>query len=196
MSACLEMALEAAHGREAVERITETISEMMWGGRRSEGNEGDDGAVYIADVQMVDACNHVAVGSFWIGGTEYSFEVDNGNNAGFVFRKLSADTPIPNIEIHRTEWDVEPAEFPLIETKEQAERFLWKWGLTRKNADVRKMTGSYAYDRMFQPGGQIESHYRDKAAKFGLRLTSKESVEERRQQIARQFGVELERIQS
>jgi hypothetical protein len=192
----LETALEAKHGAEAFEKVCETISEMMWSRQTSDGQEGEDGAVYIADQQMVDACNHIATASFWLRGTEYSFEVANGNNAGFVFYKLSADAPIPTIEIRRTEWDVAPAEFPLLEDKQQAERFIWKWRLFRKRADVRQMLGAYAYDRMFQPGTKIEGHYRDKAAKLGMRITSKEAVEERERLIAGQCDVDLSRIQS
>lgn len=174
----LEAPLIEKHGEKAVEAVCETISEMMWERETSHGEEGADGSVWISDQQMINACNHIATGSFWLGGAEYAFEVENGNNNGFMFRHLSEDGPIPDIEIHHTVWDVEPLDTPICDTKQKARFFLAKFDLLRKRDDVREIIRAYSYDRTFQPGAQIESHYRDKAARLGFRLTSKECADD------------------
>ena len=168
-------------GSDAVDQIAETIGEMMWSGDRSDASdEGQDGAVYIADCQMINACNHLASGSFWWGGVEYSFLVENGNWNGFVFRELSDTAPIPDVTIQRTRWAIAPLNVD-VATPQQARTLLATWKIFEGRADIKEMLGSYNYDRTWQPGGLIEGHYRDKAAKIGARIVSEDHANEIRQ---------------
>ncbi len=178
MARLTEDELAARIGNGACERVAETIGEMMWDGRTESGpteEEGQDGHVYLSDVQEIDACNHMASGSFWWGGTEYSFLVENGNWAGFVFRSLSDTTPIPDVEIRRTVWAIAPANWMQC-TGENADFMLRKWAALKGRADVKDLIGSFTYDRRVQPGEAINRHYRDKAAKLGAILVSEEEA--------------------
>ena len=170
-------------GEAAVELVCERITELMIDESSFAGDgEGTDGHVYLSDCQMIDACNYRASGSFWWGDIEYSFLVDNGNRNGFVFRELSDTAPIPNVEVHRTRWAIAPLNTN-VRTPQQARFLLAKWKGFEERADVKEMVRDYSYDRTWQPGGLIESHYRDKAAKIGARIVSEDHAQEIRRDL-------------
>ena len=186
---CAELStLEASMGTEFVTGLSMDVSEMMWADRRySDGEEGEDGFISILDIEMIDVCNHVAVGSFWAKGVEYAFEVENGNNNGFVWRSISADGPIPDIVIEHTSWALAPKP-EVIEghlERNTPESLLILWDAFLKRPEVADLCRSYSYDRMFQPGVVVEDHYRKKASKMGFVILPQEHVDEVRANLER-----------
>lgn len=173
--------IEQHEGAGFVECVAQEITEMMWDRSRvSSVSEGDDGYVNITDMQMINACNHVAVGVFWVGGVEYSFEVESGDRSGFVWRSVSADNPIPEIKIEHTKWALFPTR-DIIDAhiaNGQAAFLLTKWGLFLERPDVVEICRSYAYDRMFQPGSKTETYWKARAASYGLHIGSEQTSNE------------------
>ena len=159
----------------------------MWSGNREcEIAEGDDGHISIAEIEAINACNHVAVGVFWRGGVEYAFEVESGNNAGFVWRSISQDGPIPEIQITHTKWALAPRA-DVVEKhvqKGSQTQLLTLWDVFLERPDVAAILTKYAYDRHFQPGSKVESYWRGQADNVGMVLVPQEEADSVRALIA------------
>lgn len=166
-----------------MEQICEEIAEQLWDrDRSSKLEEGEDGYVWIADIQAINQANHVLVGVFWLGGVEYSFEAESGDNNGWMWRSISADEPIPSIEIQHTKWALEPNSALVDKALRagQGEFLVAKWDALSGREPYKSLPGKYAYDRFFQPGILIETHYRDLAAKVGFVLVDQQAADETR----------------
>lgn len=152
--------------------------------------EGDDGHIFIADIQNRDACNQDITGSFWWDGVEYSFYCQSGNNAGFVWCEVSADEPIPDIEIHQTKWTIQPQNLGIdgdtVERMaEQAKLRLAVWDVFLKRTEVIEKLKNYMYDKHFAPGGRTENYYRDWATSIKAEIVTEETAKETRRYLER-----------
>lgn len=156
--------------------IAETICELMASRERSYGVEGEDGSVYVSDVQMINACNHLAAGSFWHEGEEWSFLAESGDMNGFYYRELSKDAPIPKINYKPPAFQIVP--IATIRNQAEAKLMLVKIKAFRDRTETKELLAAYSYDRTFQPGGLIEKHYRDRAAKIGAKIVRSETAAE------------------
>jgi len=59
-----------------------------------------------------------------------------------------------------------------------------EWDAMLKNhPKIAEIPGKYSYDRHFQPGGLIESHYRDAAAKHHFEIVTAETAAETRARL-------------
>jgi hypothetical protein len=141
----------------------ERIVNAHWSG-------GGPGVVF-RDVHQHDACNHTLSGTINIGGRVFGFIVRNGNNDGTeVVEWGDADdigiyeppppgeslTSLPTLNIYSDQ--------------ERRIRGLTIYALWRKEPWFVEQARKYAYDRHFQPGGFVESHYREWAEKKGVRI--------------------------
>lgn len=136
--------------------------------------EGDDGAVYIADIQAINAINHVAVGSFWLDGIEYSFEVESGNHNGFVWRSVSEEAPIPDIKIVHQRYALEPSleivSKHILEGRQAL--LLAKWDAMVAREPFASIPSKFAYDVYFCPTDRVGHYWKAKAAKGGFVITT------------------------
>lgn len=167
--------------------ICEEIAEMLWDRARvSSLEEGEDGYVWVADIQDLNVCNQAITGTFWIDGTEYSFEAECGDWNGWVWRSISADAPVPTIEIHHTKWALEPNNELVGDAlmKGEGKFLIAKWDALISREPCKSIPGSYSYDRHFQPGGSVETHWKDKAAKYGFVLVDQETANETRARLS------------
>jgi hypothetical protein len=165
-----------------LDRIAEEITEQTWDRNRCCPAEAEhDGDVCVTDVQAINACNHVIVGSFWLGGVEYSFEAESGDRCGWVWRSISSDDPIPSIEIHHTKWALQPSR-EIIDKAVMTgtEKFLLaKWDALRFREPYVSMPSKYAYDRHFQPGLQLRASGATRQPKEALFLWMKKPLMQR-----------------
>lgn len=138
-----------------------------------------DGVTFL-DIQQHNACNHTLSGTIDIDGVEHGFIIDNGDWAGTVVRAWGDPEDVG------TAPEPEPPE-PLTFLPNDRSMFwtrpnMWKvYVFWRKEPWFRDMERGYNYDHHFQPSRYIEGHYREKAAKRGLRIgyLSDLSAEER-----------------
>lgn len=131
-------------------------------------NRGGKG-VQFRDIYEHDVCNHTLSGTIEVQGQAYGFIIENGNWNGTVVRKWGEPD---DVGIYDPPPPSEP--FTFIPTDlclhlDRPEMFkLYAWW--RKQSWFIKKERDYAYDRYFQPGGFVENHYRDWAAKKGLKI--------------------------
>jgi hypothetical protein len=141
-------------------------------------------AVTILERDHLDAINVRGSGYVEIGDVEYSFIAESGNNMGFVLEDWDGDK---QFKPHQpTKWVLAPLQH-LVGDAVMAGRgdfLLAKWDALASRPDVAKIPNDYAYDKHFQPGGKIEGHYRDKAAKLGFQIVSDDYAAEIRKQLA------------
>jgi len=164
-----EQQLEAKIGTDALTTICETIGEMMWyRDYDPEIPEGNDGHVYLSERIMMNACNYLGNGCFWWGGTEYSFEAEIGDWNGFVFRKLSEDEPIAEIDYKSTKYVPVPISADGNLSPKQARTILAKWNAALRRGDIVEAVNNWMYDKTFAPGSKTSSHYREKFARLGI----------------------------
>jgi hypothetical protein len=165
--------------------LIDTIAQNICERHDPKIKEGDDGSLYIADRQNIDACNEVIVGSFWASGIEYAFEAENGNNAGWVWRSVSSDSSIPDIEIIRTQWALEPRSDIVAKAimDGQESILLIKWDALLSRKEIASIPQSYGYDKHFSPGLKTNTYWREKAAEYGFVLVSDDQAKETRARL-------------
>lgn len=124
--------------------------------------------VTFLSIHQHNACNHTLSGTVDIDGVEHGFIIDNGDWNGTEVRAWGdpedvgmAPEPEPPEQITFL-----PRDQSLFQTRPEMWRVYLAW---RKEPWFREMESGYNYDRHFQPGGYVENHYREKAAKRGLR---------------------------
>lgn len=170
----------------ALDEIAEEITEHLWDRDRvSEAEEGEDGYVFVADIVQLNACNHAITGTFWLGDIEYSFEVECGDWNGWVWRQISADAPVPEINYQPTVWALQPLASLVSKAieKRQGQFLVIKWDAIAAREPYKSMPGKYGYDRHFQPGLQVERYWKEKAAEGYFELVDKETADETRKRL-------------
>jgi hypothetical protein len=146
------------------EEIIERIGEAHWS--KDEARYG----VHFTDIVEHDVINHTLAGTVDWNGVSHGFVVDNGNWNGFVVRKfgLADDVEIYNLE------RPEPCQLTFIPKDrflKQKNPAMYKLYLYwREQSWFKDKVSAYHYDRHFQPGGQVEKHYREWAEKKGMEI--------------------------
>lgn len=172
---------------EIMDAICEEITEQLWDKDRTcPLEEGEDGYVWISDIQAMNACNHALTGTFWVSGKEYSFEAESGDWNGWVWRSVAEGEPVPEIKIHHTVWALQPND-GLVSKAIEAGRgafLIAKWDAFLQRPEYAKMPGKYGYDRHFAPGLKTERYWRDKAAEVGFVLVDDETAKETRKRLS------------
>ena len=164
----------------ALNRIAEEICEHIWDESRvCPIEEGDDESVTVVDIQKQNATNQAIVGSFWLGGVEYAFEAESGDNFGWVWRTIAKDLPIPEIKIVQKVWALQPTSQLIREAvdNKRGPSLLKMWRLFKERPEVAELPGSYSYDRHFAPDGKTESYWKAKALSLGFVLVGKETAD-------------------
>ncbi|WP_306150714.1 hypothetical protein [Roseovarius sp. MMSF_3281] len=170
----------------ALDEIAEEITEHLWDRDRiSEAEEGEDGYVFIADIVQMNACNHAFTGTFWLGGVEYSFGAENGDWNGWVWREISADKPVPEIDYKPTTWALQPIDSLISKAieKGQGKFLVLKWDEIASREPYKSLPGKYGYDRHFQPGLKVERYWKNKAAEGRFKLVDQETADETRKRL-------------
>ncbi len=156
---------------EPTDEVLERICDAYWHYARG---DGDTDGVHFRDVHQHNACNHTLSGTIDVDGIEYGFIIDNGDWNGTQVRAWGAAEDVPT---YRHE-PGEPLTFiPRNDIMGKVAVELYAYWQTQ--AWFTKLVSDYLYDRHFAPGGKIETHYREAAAKRGLEPGLLSSWEER-----------------
>lgn len=139
--------------------------------------------VTILERDHLDAINVRGVGIVEIGGVEYRFIAESGNNMGFVLEDWEGDTEFKPRQ--PTKWVLAPLSH-IVDDAILAGKgpfLIAKWDALASRSDIAEIPRNYAYDRHFQPGGKIEGHYKEKAAKVGFAIVTDEHAAEIRKNL-------------
>lgn len=171
-----------AFNRDVPEAMRYDVMTML-----AEAAQGDDHAdVHILDRDRIDAINARAHGIVTIDGEEYSFQLEDGNWNGTVLLDWEGGREF----VHHvpTRWALQP-DYALVNDAIANQRgpfLLFKWdAMLNNHPAIAAIPGKYSYDRMMQPGGFIEKHYRDAAAKHRFVIVDQEQADETRAQLAK-----------
>lgn len=141
--------------------------------------------VSILDRDRIDAINVRAEGILTFQGREFAFIVRDGNWDGTVlegWEEAGKQTFEPS---PRTVWALAPqpslvsdaianGKGPFLVTK-------WDHFITRP--EIARITSSYTYDRMMQPGLKVERYWKAEAAKYQFIITDQEHADEIRSRL-------------
>jgi hypothetical protein len=148
------------------------------------GGYGSPVNVTILDRDQLDAINFRAGGIIEIEGREFTFQFEDGNWNGSVLLAWESDRPFERHE--PTRWAIQPKQH-LVWDAINAGRgpfLIAKWDIMIGRPEIAKIVGNYAYDRFFQPGGQIEKHYHALADKHHFEIVSQEDADRTRARLA------------
>ncbi len=148
--------------------------------------------VSILDRDRIDAINVRAEGILNFGGREFAFIVRDGNWDGTVlegWEEAGTQTfePTP-----RTEWALAPMPSLVSDAiaKGQGPFLVEKWDIFIQRPAIARITGSYAYDRMVQPGLKVEQYWKAEAEKHQFVITDKENADEIRARLLAARGAQ------
>lgn len=156
--------------------VMETLAEC------AQGAEAPN--VYIFERDRIDAINVRAHGCITLEGEEYTFIIRDGNWDGTVLVAWNEDR---EFEPHpRIQWTLQPTAALLDEAFVSGRRqfLLWKWDAMILRPEIAKIPGSYAYDKMVQPGLVTEKYWRAEAAKHHFDIVSVEEATETRKRLS------------
>lgn len=146
----------------------------------------DHDCITILDRDRMDAINVRASGILDWEGREYSFIVQDGNWSGTVLEAWE-EAGDQKFEYHQpTVWALQPRRDLISDAIANGKGpfLLMKWDAVLKNRpEVAAIPGKYAYDRHFQPGGFVENHWNDAAAKHQFEIVTKDEVDETRKRL-------------
>jgi hypothetical protein len=147
----------------------------------------DHECITILDRDRMDAINVRASGILDWEGREYWFIVRDGNWDGTVLEGWE-ESGVQTFEHHEpTRWALQPRR-GLVEDAIAAGKgpfLLWKWETMLKNhKEIAEIPGKYSYDRHFQPGGLVEKHWKDAAAKHHFEVVTQDEADETKNRLA------------
>ena len=147
----------------------------------------DHDCITILDWDRMDAINVRASGILDWEGREFWFIVRDGNWDGTALEAWE-ETGVQKFEYHEpTVWALQPRRDLISDAIVDGKGpfLLIKWDAILKNRpEVAAIPGKYAYDRHFQPGGLVEKHWKDAAAKHHFDIVTKEEADETRKRLA------------
>jgi hypothetical protein len=149
------------------------------------GGYGAPSNVHLIEHDRIDAINCRAHGVITIEGVEYVFQMADGNHNGTELLSWDEDKPFGRHEPTRWALQPEPGLIDEALAGGRGQFLLAKWDIMIARPEVAEIVRSYAYDRYVQPGGLIEKHYRDKAAKHHFEIVTEETAQETRALLAR-----------
>lgn len=165
MSDCSKFtAFCAKAGDDVAISFLEELGYLEWSG------EMKNDRIKLSVKHRHDACNYTHSGTVTIEGVEYGFVIDNGNWNGTVVREWGLAEDVGAYQ------PPEPTIYTFIPTsgtlKEDAPGLWGVYLMWRKEAWFKDKERGYNYDRHFHPGGKTENHYRDWAAKKGMKIAT------------------------
>lgn len=171
VDAAFERDIPAEHRDDVMQMICETAQC---------GDDYHPQHVSILDRDRIDAINVRAEGVLTFQGREFAFIVRDGNWDGTVlegWEEAGKQTFEPST---RTEWTLAPE--PSLVSDAIANGtgvfLVKKWDHFITRPEIARIVGSYAYDRMMQPGLKVEQYWKAEAAKHQFVITDKEDADE------------------
>lgn len=126
--------------------------------------------IKITDIYERDVLNHVFSGNVEIDDVLYGFVIEDGNWNGTAVISWGLEEDIVPYEPPQNAGCkltfIPKNDFLKLDSPEMYGIYLG-W---RKEKWFQDQVGKYHYDRHFQPGGKIESYYRDWADKKGMKI--------------------------
>lgn len=178
------MTPEEAFSRDIPESKQEDVMLMV---AEAASGWNDHDCITILDRDRMDAINVRASGILDFEGREYWFIVRDGNWDGTVLEGWE-DAGVQTFEPHEPiRWALQPRRDLIGDAIAHGKGpfLLLKWDAILKNhSEVAAIPGKYAYDRHFQPGGFVEKHWKDAAAKHQFEIVTKEEADETRKRLA------------
>ncbi len=166
---------------EPTDDLLQRISDAQWNGGKGAG-------ITFRDIHQLDVCNHVLSGTILApDGLTYGFIIEMGNWVGCEVREWGLEE---DVGTYTPPPPPEPFTFvptnPMLweDLPEMFKVYLW-W---RKQSWFKDKERAYAYDRHFQPGGYVENHYRDWAAKKGMVIGLLSSLPQGAQDMMKEFN--------
>lgn len=174
---------DAAFCRDIPEADQEIVMEMI--SESASGHIKHD-CITMLEIDRLDACNYRSSGILDWKGREYSFIVQDGNWNGTVLEGWE-EAGVQEFEYHQpTVWALQPRRDLISDAIVHGKGpfLLMKWDAILKNRpEVAAIPGKYAYDRHFQPGGFVERHWTDAAAKHQFEIVTNEEADETRKRL-------------
>lgn len=151
--------------KEPTDEILERIADAGWDYNKNTVHHG----VCIHERHTINATNHVYSGTVEHEDVSYGFQIESGDNNGTVVIEWGLEDDVGTFD---------PGPPPEPRTFLPNDQFLsdhrpemfdvyCHW---RNTPWFKEKQGAYNYDRHFQPGSKIETHYRDWAATKGMRI--------------------------
>jgi hypothetical protein len=136
--------------------------------------------VSILNRDRIDAINVRAEGILTFGDREFAFIVRDGNWDGTVlegWEETGKQTFEPS---PRTEWTLAPQPSLVSDAIASGKGpfLVAKWDIFIQRPEIARITGSYTYDRMVQPGLKVEQYWKAEAAKHQFVITDQEHAYE------------------
>jgi hypothetical protein len=148
---------------------------------------GEHDCITILDRDRIDAINVRANGILDFEGREFCFIVRDGNWDGTVLEAWE-ETGVQEFEYHKpTQYALQPKRHLISDAIAAGKGpfLLWKWETMLNNKkELAEIPGKYAYDRHFQPGGFVERHWKDAAAKHHFEIVTQEDADETKKRLA------------
>lgn len=117
-----------------------------------------------------DAINYTLAGVVVADdGTEYGFRIRDGNNDGTVVEEFG---PADDVDCYGDVEPPDPEDLPTFipARNDLPDGMLAAYRAWRKTTWFKEKERGYRYDRHFAPGEATERHYREWAAKKGMRI--------------------------
>ncbi|CAB3665146.1 hypothetical protein LMG26696_03581 [Achromobacter pulmonis] len=183
VDAAFERDIPAEHRDDVMQMICETAQY---------GDDYHPQHVSILDRDRIDAINVRAEGVLTFQGREFAFIVRDGNWDGTVlegWEEAGTQTfePLP-----RTEWTLAPQPSLVSDAIANGKGpfLVAKWDAFIQRPEIAKITGSYTYDRMVQPGLKVEQYWKAQAAKHQFIITDKENADDIRARLLAARGAQ------
>lgn len=153
---------------ELLERICEAHCRMQ---KRLDWNGGTAGdGVKFSNIYKHDVCNYTLSGQIEFAGETYYFIIDNGNYDGTVVREFGG---IDDVSIYKPPKPIQfmfvPEDDDLKEKRPSMYKVYQNW--TKEKWFIEQLA-KYHYDRYFQPGNAIETHYKKWVASKGMKIVT------------------------
>jgi hypothetical protein len=171
-----------AFERDVPEHLREDAMQMM---AEATGGWGSHPSVTILEHDRLDAINCRASGIIEIQGNEFTFQMEDGNWNGTVLLAWESDRPFEQHVPIR--WALQPSRELVGRALEEGRGpfLILKWDAILKNRpDVAAIPDKYSYDRYVQPGGKVESHWKQAAAKHHFEIVTEDEAKRTRKRLA------------
>lgn len=139
--------------------------------------------VTILDRDRLDAINVRASGIIIIAGVEYTFQIQDGNWNGTELLAWESDMPFEHHE--PTRWALQPVRRLIGDALVNGKGvfLLEKWDAMLLRTEIADIPRNYAYDRHFQPGVKVESHWKEEAAKHHFEIVAESEATATRKKL-------------
>ena len=148
--------------------VAERITEAFWS-RQNGGEKRFD--VRFIDIHQHNACNHTMTGIVVVDGIDYGFVMESGDWNGTVVKEYGPAEECSQVYSYEpppeTRFKLVPKDDMLEQSNPAKYAIALKW---IQQPHIQEKLQSYHYDRHFQPGCVIETHYKEWANKLGMKF--------------------------